>query len=329
MAAIAEVVFLDIDCEKGDGPELAKRYGIRGYPTYLMVNPEGVITDAWIGYPGPEKWAEFARAGAADRRTIPEKKAAYETGPTLELARSLANAASTKSEYRDAVTYFRAAREKDPESADDYTQEILYSLYYGAREKVFTADEVTTEVDVAFADADPAEQVDLAGLVTAVAAGMEQPGLAVPYIEQALAASEGTEDEEVAASRVELQIEHALIAENDKEKALALKKSTLDENWKDDLRGVNRFAYWCFENEVNLAEAEALVREGIELAGDDETMRNRFLNTAAELAHLGGRNTEAVAYMKRVLETDPDRGYFQRQLVRFEEALNGDGAPED
>ena len=28
--------------------------------------PEGEITDAWIGSPGPEKWAGFSRAGAAD-----------------------------------------------------------------------------------------------------------------------------------------------------------------------------------------------------------------------------------------------------------------------
>lgn len=324
MAAIAEVVFVDIDCEKGDGPKLAERYGIRGYPTYIMVDPAGEVTDAWIGYPGPENWAKFARAGAADRRTIPDKKLAYESEPTLELARSLANFSSTNSDYRDAVTYFRTARLLDPAAAEDYTQEILYSLYYGAGDKVFSTDEVTTEVDYAFAAADADQKVGLASLVTEVAATMEQPDLAVPYLQQALAASEGTTDEETAAARIELQISYALIAEHDKEKALALKKSTLDENWQDDLRGVNRFAYWCFQNEVNLAEAEALVTAGIEQAGDDDTMRNRFLNTAAELAHLDGRDAEAVAYMKRVLETDPERGYFQRQLARFEAALAGE-----
>ena len=34
-----------------------------------------------------------------------------------------------------------------------------------------------------------------------------------------------------------------------------------------------------------------------------------------------GRTEEAVTYIKRILETDPDRGYFKRQLTRFEKIL--------
>ena len=322
MAAIAAVVFVAIDCEKGDGPVLAEKYMIRAYPTYLMVDAAGQMTDAWVGYPGPEKWAAYAQAGGVDRRTIEDKAAAYALEPTLALAQSLANHASATSKYRESVDYLRRARELDPAGAKDYTQEILYSLYYGSSESVFTVDEIRAEADYAFAaeGTEPGDKVDLAQMLTAVAENMEDPQMAVPYIEAGLQASQGVEDEEVAAGRIELEISHALIATKDKAKALELKKSTLDADWREDLRTVNRFAYWCFQNEVNLEEARQLVADGIEKAEDD-AMRNRFLNTAAELAHLDGRPGDAVAYVKRILETDPERGYFQRQLVRFEEAL--------
>lgn len=322
MAAIGSVVFVDIDCEKGDGPELAKKYGIRGYPTYIMVNPQGEVTDAWIGYPGPEKWARFVAAGSEDRRVIPEKEKSYQAEPTLALATSLANHASTASDYRAAVDYYKKARELDPAGAKDYTQDIMYSLYYGSGEKVFTAEEIKAEADYALADKDATagDKVDLATLIIDVAGNLEDPEMAVPYIEAALKASEGTTDEEVAAGRQELEISHALIAEKDKPKALSLKRASLDEDWQDDLRTVNGFAYWCFENELNLEEAETLVMAGIDKAEDD-TMRNRFLNTAAEICFATGRTEEAIVHMKRVLESDPDRGYFQRQLARFEEAL--------
>ncbi len=324
LGALKDVLLVQIDCEKGDGPQIAEKYEVRGYPTFLVVDPAGNVTDGWIGYPGPQKWAEFVAAGGKDRRPIEKKKASYEQKPSLDLAKSLANYASTASRYRDAVEYFQKARELDPANAPDYTQEIMYSLYYGAGDKVFTADEVRAEADYAFASegASAADQVEYASMITALAGDMDDPQLAVPYLKQALQASEGTTDEDVASTRIELEIAYALIAENDKEKALALKKSTLDADWREDLRGVNRFAYWCFENQVNLAEAEELVLAGIEKSGDDDTMRNRYLNTAAELAHLDGRNGEAVAFIQRILETDPDRGYFQRQLVRFENALS-------
>ena len=162
MAAISEVVFVEIDCEKGDGPILAEKYAIRGYPTYLMVDAAGQMTDAWIGYPGPEKWAEYARAGGADRRIIEEKEAAYGQEPTLALAKSLANHAATASEYRASVEYFGKARELDPAGAKDYTQEIIYNLYYGSGEKVFTAEEIKAEADLALAGEDATAQELLA-----------------------------------------------------------------------------------------------------------------------------------------------------------------------
>ena len=45
-----------IDVEKGEGVELAREYGVRGYPTFLMISPEGGTIDRWLGYDDPPSW---------------------------------------------------------------------------------------------------------------------------------------------------------------------------------------------------------------------------------------------------------------------------------
>ena len=37
-------ICLKIDMEKGEGPELVKRYGIRAFPTFLILRPDGSVS---------------------------------------------------------------------------------------------------------------------------------------------------------------------------------------------------------------------------------------------------------------------------------------------
>ena len=47
---------MKIDAEKGEGIELAKRYGVRGFPTILLVDKEGEEIDRIVGFRPPEKF---------------------------------------------------------------------------------------------------------------------------------------------------------------------------------------------------------------------------------------------------------------------------------
>lgn len=318
--ALKDVVFLPVDCENGEGPEIAKKYGVRAYPTFLMTNARGEVTDGWIGYPGPEKWAAFAAAGVRDQRTVVEKQAAYAQAPTGDLAWALANHAASSFDFVTSVKYFRAARDFDPANAATYTGEILTNMYYGSDSGAFTLDEVEAEAKLVFAapDATAESKVDVAGMISSLARGADQPERAVPFILAALAASEGNED--LARSRAPLEIDRALLVDRDTDKAVALKKASLPEGWQDDARRLNGFAWWCFENRVNLAEAEELALRGVELA-DSDKQRADILDTAAELCALRGDSGEAVARIKRAIELDPDKEYLKEQLARFEKEL--------
>ena len=83
---------------------------------------------------------------------------------------------------------------------------------------------------------------------------------------------------------------------------------------------LNQVAWWCFENRVNLAEAEQMARRGVELAKAGRDKAN-VLDTLAELCNLNNDCSHAVQYIRLAIEEDPANEYFQNQLGRFEEIL--------
>lgn len=318
-SVLDDVIFVKIDCEKGEGPEIAKKYKVRGYPTFLTANAKGEVTGGLLGYPGPEKWADWVKAENKDSRTIPKKKAAYEQQATKELACSLATHASVAYDFPGAVQYYQKARELDPANAADYSEEILTFMYYGSRGGAFTLDQVIAEAELvttnpeATADA----QVMVAQMVGNMAKQAGEPERGIPFLKRALKASEGVED--LAETRVQLEIEEALLITKDGDKAVALKRQTMDEGWQEDPEQLNAFAWWCFENKINLGEAEDMALKGVELAQDD-SQRANILDTAAEICNARGNCDDAIARIKQAIALDPEKGYFKDQLARFEKA---------
>ena len=318
--SLKNVIYFANNCEVGEGTAIAKKYNVRAYPTFVMVNGAGEVTSSWVGYPGPEKWAANVYAGDKDRRTLVAKKAAYEKNPTKELACSLANSAASESDYGASVKYFRSAREMDPANAADYTSEILTNMYYGARGGAFTLADVSSEADLVMADKSSTAEskVDVAMMVSGMASQMGQIDAAIPYIEAALKASEGNED--LAESRISLEMDYALLVEKDKLKALKLKRKSMPEDWQRDPGALNNFAWWCFENDVNLEEAKKLALLGVDLAPDDGQKAN-ILDTAAEICNAMDNCEEAVEMMRRAVVLNPEREYFKTQLAKFEAVL--------
>jgi len=319
--AMEHVIFYKINAEKGEGVAIAERYHVRGYPTFIALNGQGEVTDRWIGYGGPDVWSKTTLAAAADPRTIPEKKAAFAAGPTAALAQCLANDASTEYDFKNAVTYFSRARDLDPDNATAYTNEIMMNMYYGTQSGAFSFTEVETEAKIALAQPEMTLStiLDLTNMLHGIALNQGEPELALPYITSALKASEGSTDEAIIAGRQPLEINYALLAEKDSAKALTLFRKTMPTDWQSDANQLNRFAWWCFENDVNLEEAQALALKALERA-DSDAMRSNILDTAAEICNKLGNCDDAVAYMKKAVALNPDKEYFQTQLIRFEKA---------
>jgi len=297
---------------------------VRGYPTFKMVNSRGEEIERWIGYDGPEVWTASVYSGIADPRTLVTKEEVYGIKPTGALARSLANAAATEYDWKKSVELFGAAKEMDPARADEYNQAIVTYTFYGTfgDEPAFGIDEMEAVAKPVFSEKDqlPAAKLEMASMITTVARNVGEPTRAVPYLKEAMAASEGTTDEELLASRERLAVDHALYVEQDADKAVAMKRASMPEGWQDSAKQLNRYAWWCFQNKVDMEEGQKLALKGVELA-DSDKQKAQILDTAAELCNALGNCDEAVALIRKALELNPDDEELKAQLAKFEQAL--------
>ncbi|MEZ5066827.1 MAG: hypothetical protein R3B81_19100 [bacterium] len=313
------MVLFKTDAEKGEGIELAKEYLVQGYPTFVLTNAKGEALDTWSGY-GKEHFLETIGTAVADPTTIAEKTARFGKSPSAADAKKLARFHGTRGEYVDAVRFAKKAGEIAP-SAENRYDEFYYTAYASIRgSEDFSLEDVTAAADqvVRAKDVSGDTLVELADMMSYLGQKNEQPRLVVPYLEPALKATKGTTDPGLAQARQGIEIEHALLVLNDKDKALELKRASMPEGWKDDASGLNSFAWWCFEKDVNLEEAEALARHGVEVAaaGREKAM---ILDTAAEICNARGNCDDAVELIQRAVSEDPDSEHYQKQLTRFQE----------
>jgi tetratricopeptide (TPR) repeat protein len=318
----ANVVLVQIDAEGEDGgAELAEKFSVEGYPTFVVVNHDAETVARWWGYDNPDGFTRMLRTSASDLTTIAEKTVRLERTPTASDAVVLGYYHWTREEIAEAAGLFQRAVElADPE--DGYEYELTMVMSRGVDDEIFTVDEVRTAAASALAapGLEDGEIVDIAQTMASLLLA-DEPAAVLPYVEAAIKATEGSEDPALVKGRAGLEITHAL-ATGDAERAVALKRATLDEGWEEDSEALNSFAWWCFEHEVNLEEAETLARKGAEIAEDDAS-KAMIIDTVAEIVNLRGDRDEAVALMKQAVELDPDNEYFQKQVSRFAGELAG------
>lgn len=53
---------VSVNAEKGEGLELAKKYGVRGYPTFVFINADGSLSKQISGYKRAEKFLELGKS---------------------------------------------------------------------------------------------------------------------------------------------------------------------------------------------------------------------------------------------------------------------------
>jgi tetratricopeptide (TPR) repeat protein len=313
------VVFYKVDAEGEEGVALKEEFAIGGYPTFIVANAEAETISRWWGYDTADEFIDTVAEAMADPTTIAEKKARHEAQPTARDASVLGNYHMTRKEGPEAVEYLRTAFELDPDEGHEY--DLFYATYIGFSNEDFTAEELKVVADQALAspNLDAEKLVDVARNTVRAFEDDDPEGAAV-YIAAGLAASEGTDDPELQKERSKLLISEALLVKNDPELALGLVREGLPEGWEEDAGRLNGFAWWCFENEVNLEEAEALARKGAELAEDD-SQKAQILDTTAEIAYLRGNQAEAVALIQQAITLDPESEGYGKQLDRFSDSV--------
>lgn len=307
---------MKFDAEKGAGVELSERFKVQGYPTFVVLNSEGGTISRWAGYETAAEFIASLDEAKNDPTTVAEKEQRFESNPTPEDAVTLADLHASSGEFVDAADYVERAIELGSEE-EGLDFKLFFVHRWGYAKEAFDVEQLRAAADRAVDSGrlSGEEHLLLARYMSSAAEDGDDWSPA-PYLETALAATEGDDDPELVDDRRLVLIEHALRVTGDKETALTLKRETMEEGWEESSDELNGFAWWCYENRVNLEEAESLARKGVELAEEDAD-RAAVLDTLAELVFLRGEAEEAATLISRAIELAPDNDYYKEQLARF------------
>lgn len=319
-AALKNVVLAKIDTSEDEGSRLADEFAAKGIPHFFLMGSDGKIFDRWLGYADVPSWLAIFETALSDPTTIAEKTARFDTEPSAPLASSLGRIRESERNPVEAVRYYREAIRLDPALATEHAADVFTNQARGLGDGHFAVADVKASADAVFALESPKTEdlVLVADRMTRIAKDEGDPSLAAPYVARAVAAAEGSEGW-VASVRGDLSIWQALHLDGDKDRALALKREGMDEGWREDPGELNAFAWWCFENGVNLEEAEALAKKGAELETDAKK-RAAILDTVAEIRNALGDPADAAIWIGKAQTADPKNEYFVKQRARFDEA---------
>jgi thioredoxin-like negative regulator of GroEL len=322
--ALQGVAFTRLDAEREDsGLELAEKYDVHVFPSFILLDAEGEEIDRWAGYSTAEDFIATLKDAYEDLDTVTRKKDRFESEPTAGLALRLARVSESRGEYGKVVSLLEHAAALDPQTAAEHDIRILQAMGKSFGEPYDAeALRAAAEKTLARPGLKPVDAMQVAWTMHKVAKSSDLPQLRVPFLMEALELVEpmNIDDEATRMYYDELSIVRALLIDRDEERAVALKRDSMEEGWRDEANGANEFAWWCFENRVNLEEAYDVAVRGAELA-DDDAARAMILDTVAEICNARGDCEGAIEWIDKAIAADPESQYYKEQRTRFEELL--------
>lgn len=313
------LVAIDVDTERGGA--LRKEYGVRAYPTFMLVDPAGEIIDVWIGFGSPAEWTGSLDLALADPATVAEKEARFAAAPDLATAEALARHADGTGRSAEAVEYLREAQRLNREDPGSYAYEIFEAMIGGLRADEFSPEQILPAARAAidYPGREPMESILVAYYMQRVADKAGDKSLLKPFLARAIEETAGSEDPQVVDGRKYILPAYLLHVKQDAAGAVAARKEQLGEGWEEDPGALNSFAWWCFQNGINLDEAMRLALRGAELEQEPHSRAN-ILDTAAAISHASGDAGRAVELMEEAVELNPESEQFKEKLREYRAA---------
>jgi len=318
----SNVVYVHVDAEKGEGIEVAKRYNVSGYPTFLLVNSDGDLLDQWSGFYKEAEWVDALETAVKDPITIDERFARFYDHATETDAAKLADIRLANGYYAEASALYQQAAYLNPKSKTNYQLASFKAVAKGSWKHIYNLDQVKAAADVVITanNSTGKDLMKVAGTMSKVASMSGESDLHVPYLKAAYEGTKNSSDESVQKYRTHMAADYALHVQKDMKKAVELKKENMPEGWTKEANQLNNFAWWCYQNKINMDEGEKMARLGVELA-EAGTEKANILDTLAELCNAKGDCGESVELIQMAIAEDPANDYFATQLLRFQEQV--------
>ena len=318
---LSSVILVRIHNKRGEDTRYISSYNVKGYPTFVLLSKNEETLGRWWGFSRDEFLKEM-KIALSDPTTIAEKKERFANKPDSKTALALAKYYYTQNELKESETYYRAAAKYDPEN--DYAYE-LYDLYRtGFLNKLYSKDQLISAADKALSS----DYTDMMSKLI-IYDQMGNGSILIPpgnkdvlgYIRKGQEFAAKITDERLQRYKDRIRISYLLYIEKDTQKAIELKKKTYDSGWQDNADNLNAFSWWCFENQVDLEEAEKMAERGIQLA-EKGSQKANIMDTLAEIVNLLGNPARASEIIDKAVTEDPDSSYLQNQQIRFHKLAN-------
>ena len=122
-------VSVKIDAEKGEGIDIAKKFGVRAYPTILLVKSDGEEIDRLVGYDPPEQFLTKVSNYAKGINTFGALKAKVDQQPAdPSLRYQMARKYADRSEMGGAAEQFQKLVELDPSNSLGHNEEARFTI---------------------------------------------------------------------------------------------------------------------------------------------------------------------------------------------------------
>jgi len=129
------VVFTKVYGKKKDGSRTAftDSAGVRGFPTYVLLNPEGTEIDRAVGAMPSSEFITTFTDFKNGKNTLADFLSRVEQESTAELNYQIANKYRWRGKTKEAEQYFQQVIKLDAEDKEGFTVESAYALADMAR----------------------------------------------------------------------------------------------------------------------------------------------------------------------------------------------------
>ena len=274
-------VNIRVDGANMPGSEVAKQFGIHGYPTLLVVDGEGHEVDRIVGYRPPDVFTKEIERILSGEGTLPSLRKAVDADPehmqaALSLAKKLLDANAS-----DGLSRLEALGEKAKGKDRGVEAGVLVALAQLDLQSS-KLDEASTKFDrvaLEFGDTPAAKDATVMALALR-ARGNADPEVALAFASKLReAAKDGKLD---GATEQTIASLHVRAAEK------AMERSAADAG--DDAQKLNAVAWTCYERRIAIAAATGWARKAVEKSGRDV----QILDTLACLLSVQKKFDEAL-----------------------------------
>jgi thiol-disulfide isomerase/thioredoxin len=280
------LVCVQIDAEKRDGPSAAKRYGVSGFPTLVVIDGSGEEIDRIVGYRPPPVFTQEIKRILRDEGTLRALRKRWAEAPDdLDAGLALAGKFAATDGARATDLLSQVAEKAKTRDREMQARVLLEqaAVFQGAGRTTAAADAAETLVRD-FADTKSAPKA-------AMRAGAAFLGLdsrrALAFLDAVRRIAKEPADRS-AVEAVAVEVHRS-------ELAAALKRQA--EAVGDEPGALNDIAWKCFEMKLNLPEAIGWARRAVEKSERDPLI----LDTLANLLWITGARQEALGLEKEAL----------------------------